>query len=115
MPASRRRSRTRDRRRGARRAVAAAAAVATPRPPIRSSRALVDARDSTFPAEAQAIVVEGLRRTIDWQDPTYASLYLDRLARVQAAAPRAEPTLVAETARHLALWMTYEDTSASPR
>jgi indolepyruvate ferredoxin oxidoreductase beta subunit len=67
------------------------------------------ARAKVFPAEAQAIVVEGLRRTIDWQDPPYASRYLDRLDRLQAA-PGASPRLMAETARHLALWMTYEDT-----
>ena len=71
---------------------------------------LVERARSSFPASAQTIVVEGLRRTIDWQDPDYASLYLDRLVRVRAAAPRADVTLVTETARHLALWMTYEDT-----
>jgi indolepyruvate ferredoxin oxidoreductase beta subunit len=73
-------------------------------------RTLVERARTTFPEAAQTLVLEGIRRTIDWQDPDYASLYLDRLARVQAAAPRAEPLLLAETARHLALWMTYEDT-----
>jgi len=64
----------------------------------------------TLPVEAQAIVLEGVRRTIDWQDVAHGRLYLDRLDRVRAAAPAAPPRLLAETARHLALWMTYEDT-----
>jgi len=65
---------------------------------------------TSVPADAQAIVVEGVRRTIDWQDVAHARLYLDRLDCVRAAAPGAPPRLLAETARHLALWMTYEDT-----
>jgi indolepyruvate ferredoxin oxidoreductase beta subunit len=87
---------------------APAAAAATPRDP--AVAALVERARTGFPIEAQAIVLEGLRRTIDWQDPAYAGLYLDRLVRLQAAAPDANPLLMAESARHLALWMTYEDT-----
>jgi indolepyruvate ferredoxin oxidoreductase beta subunit len=84
------------------------ASAATPRDP--EVAALVARARSAFPLEAQTIVLEGVRRSIDWQDPEYAGLYLDRLARLQAAAAHAEPRLVAESARHLALWMTYEDT-----
>ena len=51
-------------------------------------------------------MVEGLRRLVDYQDPAYAAQYLDHLA----AVPAAEPTLRADLARHLALWMSYEDT-----
>ena len=72
-------------------------------------RQLLD-RAERFPAEARAIVVEGIRRTVDWQDPEYASLYLDRLERLQRGLVAPAPQLIAETARHLALWMTYEDT-----
>ena len=58
-----------------------------------------------------AIVIEGLRRLLDYQDTAYAGLYLERLAAVQAAlAGRDGGELMAETARHLALWMSYEDT-----
>src|SRR5205085_3129704 len=56
------------------------------------------------------LLKEGVRRLIDYQDPAYASLYLDRLAKVAAFAA-AEPSLLEETARHLALWMSYEDTA----
>src|SRR3546814_6872089 len=48
-------------------------------------------------------------RLMDYQDVRYAALYLDRLEAV--AALDAEPfELTAETARYLALWMSYEDT-----
>ena len=63
------------------------------------------AHDAHFPAERSPILVEGVRRTIDYQDPAYAELYLDRLERIRDLdARRAE--LLTETARHLALWMT---------
>jgi indolepyruvate ferredoxin oxidoreductase beta subunit len=62
-----------------------------------------------FPAAAHSILVEGMRRLVDYQDPDYAALYLDRLARVRDLAPN-DGALLAETARHLALWMSYEDT-----
>jgi indolepyruvate ferredoxin oxidoreductase beta subunit len=61
-----------------------------------------------FPAEARAIVRAGIERAADYQGPSYARFYLDRLALV-AAADR-DGRLIAETARQLALGMTYEDT-----
>jgi indolepyruvate ferredoxin oxidoreductase beta subunit len=60
-------------------------------------------------------VLAGLRRVIDYQDPAYATLYLDRLARIEqcigadAQAP-ARSAFGNALARHLALWMSYEDT-----
>jgi indolepyruvate ferredoxin oxidoreductase, beta subunit len=71
--------------------------------------ALLDRVSSEFPASARAVLTEGVRRTIDYQDPAYAGLYLERLAALRDAATD-DPLLLAETARHLALWMTYEDT-----
>ncbi|TPQ29175.1 indolepyruvate oxidoreductase subunit B [Cupriavidus pinatubonensis] len=62
------------------------------------------------PAEIESIVIEGVRRMIDYQDVAYAGLYLDRLAAVRRAMPQADTVLLRETARHLALWMSYEDT-----
>src|SRR3546814_11950751 len=60
-----------------------------------------------FPAHRNAI--HGVARLMDYQDVRYAALYLDRLEAV--AALDAEPfELTAETARYLALWMSYEDT-----
>jgi indolepyruvate ferredoxin oxidoreductase beta subunit len=73
-------------------------------------RALLDRIESAFPASSAPLLKEGVRRLIDYQDPTYADLYLERLAKIAALAPT-EPMLLEETARHLALWMTYEDTA----
>lgn len=72
-------------------------------------RALLERVDRDFPEPARPILIEGVRRTVDFQDPAYAELYLDRLERIRDLAST-EPLLLAETARHLALWMTYEDT-----
>jgi indolepyruvate ferredoxin oxidoreductase beta subunit len=78
-------------------------------------RALLDRIASAFPASARDVLVEGVRRLIDYQDPAYAALYLDRLVGI-AALPgagtgAADAPLMRETARHLALWMSYEDTA----
>jgi indolepyruvate ferredoxin oxidoreductase beta subunit len=74
-------------------------------------RQLLDRIDRDFPAAARTLLREGVRRLIDYQDPAYANLYLDRLAAL-AAAPHGgtDARLLTETARHLALWMAYEDT-----
>ncbi len=59
------------------------------------------------------MVIEGLRRLVDYQDPAYAAHYLRRLGSVHGAerARDAESTvLTREVARFLALWMSYEDT-----
>jgi indolepyruvate ferredoxin oxidoreductase beta subunit len=53
-------------------------------------------------------VAEGIKRTTDYQDAAYATLYLQRLERV-AALDHGDGTLTAETARYLALWMSFED------
>lgn len=66
-------------------------------------------RASAWPSPTRDIVVEGLRRLVDYQDPAYAGLYLDRLSRV-AVAPDGADALMTDLARHLALWMSYEDT-----
>ena len=46
-----------------------------------------------------------MRRLTDYQDAAYADLFRQRLDRLHL-----EGVLLAETARHLALWMSYEDT-----
>ena len=70
------------------------------------SAAAVDEATGT----ARRFLIEGVRRLVDYQDPAYAALYLDRMAVVRVAAGSVDGELVAETARHLALWMSYEDT-----
>jgi indolepyruvate ferredoxin oxidoreductase beta subunit len=68
-----------------------------------------------LPGAVQPIVLEGTRRAIDYQDPTYAALYLDRIERIGALESRlwadaSSYALLEATARSLALWMTFEDT-----
>ncbi|MFM0368677.1 indolepyruvate oxidoreductase subunit beta family protein [Paraburkholderia aspalathi] len=63
-----------------------------------------------LPPEAQTFAIEGVRRLIDYQDSTYAAFYLDRLSELRRALPVDDATLLRETARYLALWMSYEDT-----
>jgi len=73
-------------------------------------RALLDRIGADFPPHAHALLKEGVRRLIDYQDLDHAALYLDRVARIARGPVDASGQLVAETARHLALWMSYEDT-----
>jgi indolepyruvate ferredoxin oxidoreductase, beta subunit len=73
-------------------------------------RALVHRVATAFPAPATPVLIEGVRRLIDYQDPAYAGLYLDRLDRIAALPAAGEQPLLPECARHLALWMSYEDT-----
>jgi indolepyruvate ferredoxin oxidoreductase beta subunit len=60
------------------------------------------------------IVGPGLRKVVDYQDTAYGTLYLDRLEPVlaldrQLGGARLRWELSRETARYLALWMTFED------
>ena len=87
----------------------------TPEPAVPQARstevqALLDRIDGRYHPPARGLMVEGLRRLIDYQDPAYAGLYLDRLERLHGLD--AQGRLGTELARHLALWMSYED---SPR
>jgi indolepyruvate ferredoxin oxidoreductase beta subunit len=65
----------------------------------------------TMLAIAQDIVVEGARRLAAYQDLDYVRLYLDRLAPIRIADEKADAKghLLRETARHLAVRMSFED------
>ena len=69
---------------------------------------------ATYPAEAQAIVTEGVKRLVDYQNPAYAKMYLDRLSEIltidrERGGERNGWALTVETGRYLALMMSYED------
>lgn len=106
------------------------AAPALPAPPARARspqlQSLLD-RILRLSAPLQPLVLEGVRRLIDYQDPAYAALYVERVERIAAldadrcgqdtaaavasGAPQiAAQTLTATVARALALWMSFEDT-----
>jgi indolepyruvate ferredoxin oxidoreductase, beta subunit len=59
-----------------------------------------------FPAAVHATLRIGIVRLADYQDIAYAGEYLDRLSPLRDCGHE----LLDETARHLALWMSYEDT-----
>jgi indolepyruvate ferredoxin oxidoreductase alpha subunit len=64
-----------------------------------------------MPEAARAFMTEGVRRLAAYQDLAYARLYLDRLGPIRDADAKAgaDGQLLAETARHLAVRMSYED------
>jgi indolepyruvate ferredoxin oxidoreductase beta subunit len=84
---------------------------AAPQPKHPAVRALVERVQRDFPAAAHPVLLEGVRRLIDYQDLAYAGLYLDRAAAIAALPSNDDHRLLRETARHLALWMSYEDTA----
>jgi indolepyruvate ferredoxin oxidoreductase beta subunit len=90
------------------------AEAAAPAPAVGPRLAALAARIRTeFPAAAHANLLAGVRRLADYQDVEYAGEYLDRLAPVRDADARhgdARQRLLVETARYLALWMSFEDT-----
>ena len=67
-----------------------------------------------LPPAVQPLVLEGVRRTLDYQDDAYAGLYLERIERIARLETRRPASgthdLTQAVARSLALWMTFEDT-----
>ncbi len=69
--------------------------------------------EQDFPAEAGAVLRAGVSRAADYQGLAYAKTYLDRLEAIRdadGAFGDGSHLLLRETARYLALWMSYEDT-----
>ena len=65
-----------------------------------------------FPEHAHYLITEGIKRLTDYQDAAYVKLYLERLqpiAHHDASFDNGVGKLTAETARYLALWMSFED------
>jgi indolepyruvate ferredoxin oxidoreductase beta subunit len=95
-----------------------AAAGATPQPAVQDKRPTVvlpPALAERFPAATHAMLAAGHARVLEYQDRAYASLYIDRLARVLEAERAVDPeaagnfAITSETARYLALWMAFDD------
>lgn len=79
--------------------------------PARAAELLERARADT-PNGAFQIVADGLRRVVDHQDYRAGHIYLDLLKSsidLDDGGPDGDHSLTRETARHLALWMSYED------
>lgn len=87
------------------------ASASLPQPTTHVGRVLLDRIQDELPEPARMFAIEGVRRLSDYQDHAYAALYLDRLAGIRARDDgRDSWRLTREAARHLALWMSYEDT-----
>lgn len=68
-----------------------------------------------LPGAVEPVARLGVERMLDYQDRCYADLYLERLralahADAELGGAHKDWALTATGARHLALWMTYEDT-----
>ena len=60
-------------------------------------------------------VREGLKKLVDYQDVSYADLFLDRLAKIhevdkECGGKKRDWRLTRDAAKHLSLWMAFEDT-----
>ncbi|MER6416335.1 indolepyruvate oxidoreductase subunit beta family protein [Streptomyces humidus] len=69
-------------------------------------------RAAVLPEPARSTALHGVVRTAVYQSPEYTDRYLDRVAAVAAVDPDrdGEAALTREAARHIALWMCYQDT-----
>jgi indolepyruvate ferredoxin oxidoreductase, beta subunit len=65
-----------------------------------------------FPAASRSMTLYGLVRTAVFQSHDYAALYLERVGRFAAAEGDrdGDAELTREAARHVGLWMAYQDT-----
>ncbi|WP_063791385.1 indolepyruvate oxidoreductase subunit beta family protein [Streptomyces torulosus] len=69
-------------------------------------------RAAVLPEPVRSTALHGVVRTAVYQSPEYTDRYLDRVAAVAAVDPDrdGEAALTREAARHIALWMCYQDT-----
>ena len=83
---------------------AASAAAAAPRAPV-------DPRIAAMPEPLHELLGHGLQQVLDYQDARYGALYLQRVDALLALERPfgGELPVTRETARYLALWMSYED------
>ncbi|HTA72861.1 MAG TPA: indolepyruvate oxidoreductase subunit beta family protein [Gemmatimonadaceae bacterium] len=70
--------------------------------------ALASRVQQSYPAVSHEILIAGIQRLADYQDERYAAEYLDRLEPVRDV-DSGDYLVLKETARYLALWMSYED------
>ena len=90
-------------------------AAAEPGAPIAATSAVAPEWLRDFPETTHEVVALGHARVLEYQDARYAQLYVERVRRV-LAAERAGDTVglngfetTREAARHLALWMAFDD------
>jgi len=73
---------------------------------------LLSCIEEHFPASCHEFLCLGVEKLLDYQDPEYAQKYLDKVKEISTLDDGSQDYLLTrETARHLALWMSYEDTA----
>jgi len=83
-----------------------------PAPANPRAKALMERIATEFPDGCGNLLGIGAHRLVDYHNHAYAALYLDRLRPILRQDSEARGyALLAETARGLALWMSYEDTA----
>jgi indolepyruvate ferredoxin oxidoreductase, beta subunit len=84
-------------------------------PPAPAIAPLLARLEHDFAPACHDMLYHGLKRVVDFQDPAYGTLYLDRMAAVYELdkaynGARRSWRLTRDVARYLALKMTYDDT-----
>ena len=83
-----------------------------PAPRNPKAKALMERVSDEFPGACANMLAVGVHRLVDYQNHRYASLYLNRLGAIlKLDSAVRQYALLLETARGLALWMSYEDTA----
>ena len=76
-----------------------------------SARQTVHSKLASFPEPLRSVAQHGVELTTDYMDARYADLYLERVESIQRLESHSagDYPISTETARYLALWMSYED------
>ena len=80
--------------------------------PAKSKNASADthpAADAATPNSLPLLIELATQRLTDYQDAKYATLYRERMGRLQSVDTEAHQPVLQEAARRLANWMSYED------
>jgi indolepyruvate ferredoxin oxidoreductase beta subunit len=68
--------------------------------------------EQQFPENCHEFLCLGVEKLLDYQDSAYAQQYLNQVCAIRELDDGDQDHLLSkETARHLALWMSYEDTA----
>jgi indolepyruvate ferredoxin oxidoreductase beta subunit len=80
-------------------------------PAGKNGEALKERIEAELAAQVRNMALHGALRALDYQDPKYAAMYLDRVKDISVIdAGSHDYALTSEVARQLALQMCYEDT-----
>ena len=88
------------------------ASFSMPKPSTEHGAKLLSRINDDFPTSCHEFITLGVEKLLDYQDYDYAVQYLDELEKITSVdSGQDQHSLSRETARHLALWMSFEDTA----